>query len=195
MLVETFEVTETGADGKPECDKEALAIIEKLGLKGQQTLIAPNQEGARCPYRKMTAEEFFVYSILCPQKTELTNYSDESIPLRVLQVAAHAVTLEKFTTLEVWHPENADIKDPVLVGIVGKYSDREHFILARWGATLDSLETLKALACKVKKDIILAGINTAIEAAKAELSAVSAMSDYAILKVKEPEYRGINRMW
>lgn len=80
MLVETFELEEV-AEQPPELEAEAVALIEKLGLDGQQT---------RIPYRKMTEEETFVYGILCPMRTPLKKYKEGPIPLRVLQVAAHA---------------------------------------------------------------------------------------------------------
>lgn len=146
MLVETFEVTETYSDGSVECEAEALELIEKLGLEGQQKLVAGDGESrVRSPYRKMTKEEAVIYQALCPQESALAEFSESAIPVRVLQVAAHAVDL--FDHLIVWSAENADVKDPILVGFNGsKYSTTERFILARWGAELLPLSELAKLA-------------------------------------------------
>ena len=51
-----------------------------------------------------------------------------------------------FKSLEVWHSENADVKDPVLVGIrnpFGKSWETERDILARWGEVLAPLAELR----------------------------------------------------
>lgn len=151
MQVETYEATETMADGTQECDAEALALIDQLGLEGQQKLNRPNQDGniKRNPYRKMTAAEAFVYERLLSEQTPINNYADGPIPLRVLQVVAHARDL--FDHLYVWHAPNADIKDPILVGINGETWSNERFILARWAdelAPLDELMKLAQLQCK-----------------------------------------------
>lgn len=91
MQVETYEVTELDATGELECEADAVALIEELGLAGQQELITGRgKTKQRMPYRKMTAEEFRVYNTIFGQKVNIRTYSDEPIPLRVLQVAAHA---------------------------------------------------------------------------------------------------------
>lgn len=148
MLVETYEVPEVDVEGQVECDAEAIALIESLGLEGQQKLLRKNEEDdsatTRCPYRKMTKEEAFAYKQLCPEVTSLHKYADGPIPLRVLQVAAHGK--EFFQKLEVWHPKNADEKDPILVGINSSGNTTERFILARWGEVLEPLSDCLAEA-------------------------------------------------
>jgi hypothetical protein len=140
MQVETFEVMELDHEGQVECDAEAIALIEKMDLGGQKKMIkgADGDPKSRLPYRKMTAEELFVYERLCPKKTKLNQYDDGPIPLRCLQVAAHAI--EFFDSIEVWSATDADVKDPVLVGIKGQYAwetGYSQFILARWGEVLE----------------------------------------------------------
>src|SRR5690606_31479142 len=97
MQVETYEVNETLSDGTVEqmSDPESLALIEQLGLRGQETLLGKREAGddvavVRCPYRRMSAEEQNVFAVVCPQVTSLEEYASGPIPLRVLQVAAHA---------------------------------------------------------------------------------------------------------
>lgn len=135
MKIETYEVeaidqTEMQALA---ADGEAALLIEKLGLEGQKMLL-DTPSATPFPYRTMTKQEQKVYEFHCPIKTELCKYKSDFIPLRVLQVAAHAKDL-KFCDkgLWVWHPEDAKL-DPVLVGLKkdGQWGERV-YILARWG--------------------------------------------------------------
>ena len=143
MLVETYECEETATEA-PEMSDAALALIDKLGLDGQRSLnVSAEPKEGRCPYRRMTAEEAFVYRQICPATTNLREYAESPIPLRVLQVAAHAD--DYFQKLEVWHVEGITVKDPVLVGVTKdpKATWREaRFILARWGEVLDEWPAL-----------------------------------------------------
>ena len=116
MLVETYEVTEIDAEGTPECEAEASELIEKLGLEGQRKLYRENgNQQTRIPYRKMTAEEKFVFKEVMPRQVELKKYEDGPIPVRVLQIAAHANDL--FNHVVVWCPKTSDEKDPLPVGL------------------------------------------------------------------------------
>lgn len=154
MQVETYELAEV-AEQTREQSEECAALAESLGLEGQRAYFAAGSDAPAIPYRKVTAEEAFAYGILCPSTTLLADYKDGPIPLRVLQVAAHAKGM--FRHLQVWHPASAREKDPVLVG-----SDYEHgwcravsktFILARWGEELESFPVLleRAVAAAEKK--------------------------------------------
>src|SRR4051812_6016244 len=91
MHVETFECGEVSHE-PTEASEEAIGIIEALGLQGQKTFVA-SRDGkmpARVPYRLMTAEEVAVYATLCPVAKCIRDYDSSPIPLRVLQIAAHA---------------------------------------------------------------------------------------------------------
>jgi hypothetical protein len=143
IQVETFEVSEQTTETGAAFDNEALELIERLGLDGQASLIRTRETDGdtvtvRNPYRVMTAEESRVYESLLPVRTGLKAYKSSAIPLRVLQVAAHAS--EFFQTIEVWHPKERVDDDPLLVGINkrrGQFGqEEERFILARWGAVL-----------------------------------------------------------
>lgn len=149
MQVETFECSETAAE-PIEATEEAVRIIEELGLAGQLELVTkrPDNRDQRCPYREMLEDEVFVYGVLCPQKTALAEYKASPIPLRVLQLAAHAKSLGLFGRLEVWDRASAAVKDPVLVANTGtnEYSPGKRFILARWGEVLEPFAVLLARA-------------------------------------------------
>jgi hypothetical protein len=171
MLVETYEVEETTSDAAVmAADSEAAEIIAKLELTGQQKLLNPDTV-TRFPYRKMTKQEGLVYGVLCPVRSKLCDYADGIIPIRVLQVAAHVIELGFCQRVEVWHPESADIKDPVLVGINGpEYGDREIYILARWGAELPPFSELLQIATDMWKQKRRAALGVIKSRVEAELS-------------------------
>lgn len=179
MLVETYEVTELMADGSLECEEEAKELIEQLGLSGQMKL-ANKETGTRSPYRKMTKDESFVYSRLLPVYTKISDYSDGPIPLRVLQVAAHAK--DEFDELYVWHPSNADVKDPLLVGIknVSTY-EHHHYILARWGDVLDAFDKIAVKAAEIWRNEALVSCEKAINESTAMMATIKNASAQMIL--------------
>jgi hypothetical protein len=154
VMVETFEQTEEAASGVKEEDRneEALALIEKLGLEGQQQMIKKKETGVvlRCPYRQMNVTELRVYEALYPQKTTIARYNQGMIPLRVLQVAAHAKSLECFKEIQIWGEKSVP-KDPILVGLMQNPErswSEDVFILARWGNALEAFEVLRERARK-----------------------------------------------
>jgi len=188
MEVETFEVLEreTGEQA-PEMEAEAIEIIEALGLTGQQGLIVEPGEAevavkTRIPYRKIKADEEAIYKVLCPSSCLIEEYEAGPIPLRVLQVAAHAKELDFFNEgLHVCYAPDVQTKDPLLVGhrksipAGTTWARTETFILARWGDVLLSMEELYELAkekwmettkgacvkVKAETDILLASLEAA----------------------------------
>lgn len=156
MNVETYEVNEVTVNGIEEnADPEALALIESLGLNGQKRFVKGNENEdtkTRVPYRLMTTTEYRVYSIVLPDRIELSKYDGQMIPLRVLQIAAHAKETQMFKRIEIWHDEGKD--DPLLVGTTSDYEysrpdQRQCFILARWGNILLPMDELLVEAKKI----------------------------------------------
>lgn len=142
MEIETYEVEENVDKAMaPAIEAEALAQIEKLGLKGQQKLVVKNPAGAdeRIPYPEMSRHEKAVYETLFPEKTKVEDYDSGIIPVRVLQVIGHATGL--FDRVEVWHKPMRD-PDPILVAKLGE----KYHLLARWGG-----EALKSFPVLVKE--------------------------------------------
>lgn len=174
MQVEVFELEgwDVPAEQRAIEDVETKELIESLGLKGQQTFIS-GETLERFPYRKMTKDEFFVYSSMCPEKTAVESYSGELIPvrvLRVLQFAKSDLCPIKFTSFQIWHPEEMKVKDPVLVGIKrNSYWQEEIYILARWGEVLDTVENLYPVA----KQMALRRYNRALDAIRAKVEALN----------------------
>jgi hypothetical protein len=154
MQVETYECSETAAEPIEACEE---AVQIDLGLDGQKSLVKPGEDAqpARCPYRAMTKEEEFVFGVLCPTQTNLKRYEAGPIPLRVLQVAAHAISLDIYKDLQVWHVGERPDPDPVLVGIVADpqytYSIKARHLLARWSDELESWPVLVKRAVERKR--------------------------------------------
>lgn len=167
MQVETYEEIEVDADGQEERDAEAIALIEQLGLEGQQRLLKKNEAGNthRNVYPMMTSEQVFVFEQLFPQKTKVTDYAAGPIPVRVLQVVAHG--REMFDRVEVWHKRvnDPDLKDPLLVGVNKEYSFETgygRYLLARWGEALEPYPVLLELAAKRYRETLLSACRNAI---------------------------------
>jgi len=149
MEVETFECLELAEETHPEINDESLRLIEELGLDGQKPKEVDGEK-RRIPYQIMTTEQFRVYKALCPMAYTPKEYKRSPIPLRVLQVMAHAKPL--FGKLEIWDVEDSTIKDPVLVGTIDASYDTSTYLLARWGAELDEFFCLRKRALQALKD-------------------------------------------
>jgi len=186
MQVETFECQETAAE-PIEASEEAIGLIEELGLDGQKSLVCKQESGheVRCPYREMTAEERFVYGVLCPKEYRLAVYKATPIPLRVLQVASHAKSLGIFDDLMVWDKEDVEVKDPVLVANIGESwsSARKVFILARWGEELEAFATLLRQAIDKKRQQFVESLENVKSQVDAQIGRARGMSSSTIVKM------------
>lgn len=172
MQVEIFEQEDVRVE-TVEQSEEALRIINDLGLDGQKPKSLSTGTVVRFPYRLMTDEELFVYSILCPQRTDLKTYDLSPIPLDILKTAAYAKSLQdpRIAYLEVWSATSQKVKDPVLVGKKEHWSSSQIYILGRWGEELLPLDVLlpdavkKWYALRVDKlNEILREVKIALEA-------------------------------
>lgn len=174
MQVETYEIQELTTNGEIENPEDTKALVESLGLTGQQQFFNGNSGSvAVFPYRKITANERLVYKTICSKECKLEDYSDAMIPLRVLQVAAHAKAFELESSgvflghLEVWYCPNGDVKDPVLVGVKNTKNswggtDSAYYLLARWGEVLESFSDLSKIALQMLKDKAKAEFSVAL---------------------------------
>lgn len=194
VQVETFEIEDASSEASAMAnDAAAQELIEKLGLSGQSRLL--NKETVtRVPYRAMEASELLVYKALCDADAKLEDYSADSIPVRVLQVAAHAKECGMFTQLRVWYPSEARIDDPVLVGIIKTHTYPDHpekwmreitadkfYMLARWGKTLLSFEQLEAQAVKLCRSRRVNELKKAMREAELALTIAKESTDLSEL--------------
>lgn len=140
MQIETYEIEPESTEiASLAADGEARMLCEHLGLTGQLSLSA-NESHTTFPYRVMTLTEQRVFDIHCPNQTRLADYKSDAIPVRVLQVAAHATNTGFLHHIKVWHSNDAKL-DPVLVGYKTEYSG-PLYLLARWGQVQKNFETL-----------------------------------------------------
>ena len=147
IQIEEFALSEVVDQEVEEC-VEALELIEKLELEGQNKLKGKDEK--IMPYPEMTREQKFILDVLTPSHVVLKKYSRTAIPLRVLQIAAHATAIAFFNELQVWDTEGVD-KDPVLVG----KKSYNYFLLARWGEHLENWTMMLQRATKKARDGML----------------------------------------
>ncbi len=175
MQIETYECEELKASDATTMavDAEAVALIEQLGLEGQQA-ITNKETMTREPYREMTKLELFVWSTACPEKTEVNKYRLSPIPLRILQVIAYAKSLGIYRRIEVWHPQQIK-DDPLLVGMPNdaEYSSRRH-LLARWGDSLAPFTEMQERAKAIFARKLEAELKTIKREADAALANIDA---------------------
>lgn len=174
MQVETFEIEEQVGGTSPEVEAEAKALIEKLGLEGQQSLINPGGQGERFQYPKMTKVQAVVYRAVFPETSKLKDYSHGIIPVRVLQVAAHA--REFCDHLEVWH-SRVPHPDPLLVGRKGSEYAGVLYMLARWGEALVDFSEMVKQAKEIIRVEFTSQIHHHIEKLEGKLKRVDSLVD------------------
>lgn len=194
MQVETYEIEDATSEASAMAnDSAAIELIEKLGLTGQSSIM--NKETVtRIPYRAMEAREMLVYRALCDEEAALESYSADAIPLRVLQVAAHAKETQMFSKILVWYPKEARIDDPILIGVIKRKTYPDHvekwmreltsdtyYMLARWGKTLLSFEKLEALALKTLRARRISQLKKAIVEANTALAVAQETDDLSEL--------------
>jgi hypothetical protein len=160
MQIETYECQES-VESTVDDKEQVVALVEKLELKGRQSLIC-GEKSQICPYREMTEEENFVYSTILPERKEACRrFSPAPMPLRVLQVLSHALSIGFFNNVFVWSAESIaesiQVKDPLLVGYTGQYnfSPDKIYMLARWGEILLPMSELRTQAVKMYKEKML----------------------------------------
>jgi len=131
--VESYVIPEL-ATISPDVAESRLALINKLGLDGQKSLVKDNYPTLR--FRRLTPLEHVVFTGLFPREIKIADYNEESIPLEVLQLVDDALAqgLHRPIILcpEVGQPDPVCVmhKDP------RPYHDSERYLIARWGAPL-----------------------------------------------------------
>ena len=121
-----------------EFTDEAIALIEKLGATGQEGYYKPNE--SPIPYRKMSKLEYAVYKACLPVRDNIDKFNAGPIPLRVLQIGAHATSMLE-GTLVIWHA-GVGKDDPLLTLRQGNEWNGEYYLLARWADELEEFSVL-----------------------------------------------------
>ncbi len=185
MQVETYEVPEVANEPLEACE-EAIGLVRSLGLEGQQRLVTKQGEReTRFPYRVMTEEEDFVFSVLCPVKVKVEDYGRLPMPLRVLQVLAYAKEAGGFTEFQVWDTRSVSEKDPVLVGLKPDPEStwrKQEYLLARWGEELESWPVLLKRAVLRKREEIASAYRSLASKVQAAIMAWKEVSPEEIVR-------------
>jgi hypothetical protein len=116
-----------------------------LGLDGQLALTS--EDKSPIPFDAMNEVALRVYGTLCPAKVDYRKYRRTAIPLEVLSLIHLSVNEKYFAGIEIWHDEKSP--DPLAVGFLqpnGEFTNKEFFMIARWGDVLRPFEKLKELA-------------------------------------------------
>jgi len=121
-VVETFVMEETV---ELTYDQESLdkwnAMVEELGLEGQEKVISP--EKSPIPFMYMNQTLIEVAKTLCPRQVTVKSYDATPIPLDILELVAMSTREKYFTMIEIWYDEKS--KDPFAIGITDRFSVRE----------------------------------------------------------------------
>ena len=179
MKVETFECQETAAE-PIEMAEEAIRMIDELDLEGQRALVSKdkNDQPTRCPYSEVSKEQAFVIRYCTPRSVDVKQYSAGHIPVRVLQVIAHAMSIgmEDITV----HRNDLEVVDDLIVtGTMALDPDRTYnkttFLLARWGKELTNWAKLSQTALIAYKAMVknkFSEIKSIIASEEAALGAI-----------------------
>lgn len=137
MLVETYEIQEVAVNKEEiELHKE---MAEKLGLKEQVNLHTGKKLSA---YRKITAEELFVFSENFPNTVKIEEYK-EYIPIRALQAVALYREMHPGLQVMLMCPEPGKV-DPVIVGSQYYWRlDGDAHLICRFGEALEEFSVLR----------------------------------------------------
>lgn len=186
MNVEVYTTEETTRN--QDDIAEVKTLIESLGLEGQKQFVEVPANTVN-PYRRMTADEQFIYETLMPNTCKPEKYKADLIPLRVLQVLAHARSLEYFDELTVCYPELGQ-DDPVLIGAKKdpESGRNDLFILARWGEALKPVPELLRLALAEKKRRVLSKYEEIRRSCDVELANLKDAADEMFRAKSTPTY-------
>ncbi len=189
MAVEIYDQREIVVDGelqiRLEDDERALALIDEMGLTGQQQINTPSSgamitidsdEPVRNGFEKVSRMQQIVINNLFPTHCEIEKYDNGCIPLRVLETARECRKL--FTYVYVCYAPPAELVDPILVAVNKEWSTwsssvgKDAFMIARWGDALMSWVDLFAEA-KAKKCLeIEEALTDMVAAAKYQLQRI-----------------------
>lgn len=117
-IVETFVIEET-AELIYDNDKlqEWNDYIDKLGLKGQTTLVKP--EKSPIPFMFMKESMVRMFRTLCPRTTDIEDYDVTPIPVEILELCMLSKKEKYFSKIQIWYDDSDP--DPVCVGMTCQF--------------------------------------------------------------------------
>lgn len=122
-VVETFIIEETQ---DLIYDQERLSewseLAESLELKGQQKIAAPTK--CPIPYMHMKNSLKNMFTVLCPEKVDISEYDITPIPLEILRLAKLSLNEKHFQRIQIWYDDTKP--DPVCVGVTGVWTQSSY---------------------------------------------------------------------
>ena len=122
-------------------------LVNELGLVEQERLIQENK--SPLPFSLMTEAEDTIYKKILPQQVDYKKYSEEAIPLQVLDVIALCLKEQYFDKIQIWY--NRNNPDPMVIGQLfpsdnaranNYYWNMNNYIIAQWGPKIKPLSNL-----------------------------------------------------
>jgi len=170
MQVESYLIEELNATvNDSEATELFNELVTKLELDGQANLHKDSKKPI--PFPRMKTGEMRVYRVHCPQTEDVTKYSGDTIPLRVLSLIALAREQKYFGYMEVWHA--LDKPDPILVGYTGgsrwAAASEGPFLIARWGDELETFSILKEQAKTLLLESWKSKLSSALQGAESSV--------------------------
>jgi hypothetical protein len=147
-------------------------LVGELGMTKQLDLTKGKESPVPYPYMNIAMHR--VFETLCPEKIDFKNYNKTPIPLEVIKQIAFSVKENHFDSIEIWYDDKSP--DPVVVGTTCEYygynkdgnrvqratkeelsslipkdssiyeTDRNQYLIAKWGDVKRSFEELKSIA-------------------------------------------------
>ena len=122
--------------------------------------IASNTAEQKLDFALFTKEQAGVYGVICPHKESIKPESivDYPLPDRVKDIVKMVELEHRFYTYEVWHADQFEIKDPILLGRIKDPANPtlnwydKFYLIARWGEELQPFADLKKRAIEFMKE-------------------------------------------
>lgn len=149
-------------------------LIDELGLQHPKA-----DSKSPCPYPKMSTNVQEVFKYFCPLETEVTDFTEEPIPLELLERIHHARHEGYFDKIYIWHSRSD--KDPLVVGFI--FADEEcrqknytwrgkRFLIGRWGDMMKPFKQLYKIAAEGIRKKRIAEMEKTIADAQRDLKTV-----------------------
>lgn len=184
MAIETYLIEDSEKMiSEPEHLDEWKKTVEELGLKGQKSLT--KEDKSPCPFPLLNEGMKRVYSVLCPNKTSVKDYSNSTIPLRVLSLIALAEREHYFHKIEIW--DDSENPDPIAVGYLTDSWDSPRYIIARWGDELKDFASLQKEAIKRWKTLKMIEWQEKVSELQSKIEKIELMADQ-YFKALKPDY-------
>jgi hypothetical protein len=136
---------------QPEVSQQWLELAESLGMEGQlstvkklKTSAETEDSKAPIPYMRLNKRWLKIMKTLCPDSTVYNKYKFSTIPLDGLAEIGLCKEKNYFEKIEIWF-DNLE-KDPLIVGSIGNYSDKQHYLIGRFGDEVLPFEELERKA-------------------------------------------------